>query len=313
MKPEPASEAEGLRRASRQLIRELGFLVDRWDDGQRSLSHSQCHCLLELSFREELTGGELSEILQLDKSSTSRAVAGLVSDGLLEPASSRQLGDSRRRPMRLTRTGKRTVDRIDTRANAEVQDALSLLDPKERACVCSGMELYARSLTRARRLRGIEVRPIRSKDNTAMGTIIRNVMTEFGAVGVGYSIEDSEVDNMSKAYRMAGHAFYVATEDGAILGGAGIGPLAGGPKDVCELRKMYLGTAARGLGLGRRLLQTCLDHARSLGYKSCYLETLKHMLGARKLYERFGFRALDAPMGSTGHCACDSWMLLDFE
>lgn len=313
MKPESASEVEGLRKASRQLVRELGFLVDRWDDGQQSLSHSQCHCLLELSYREELTGGELSEILQLDKSSTSRAVAGLVNDGLLKQARSSQLDDSRRRPMRLTRAGKRTVDRINARANAEVQNALSLLDPEERACVCSGLELYARSLARARRLRGIEVRPIRSKDNAAMGTIIRNVMTEFGAVGKGYSIEDPEVSNMSKAYRIAGHAFYVATEGGSILGGAGIGPLTGGPQDVCELRKMYLGSAARGLGLGRRLLQTCLDRARQLGYKRCYLETLEHMLGARKLYERFGFRELDAPLGNTGHCACDSWMLLDFE
>ncbi len=47
---------------------------------------------------------------------------------------------------------------------------------------------------------GYKIRPIRPEDNPAVAQIIRQVMTEFGAVGCGFSIEDDEVDSMFEAY-----------------------------------------------------------------------------------------------------------------
>ena len=92
-----------------------------------------------------------------------------------------------------------------------------------------------------------------------------------------------------------------------LVGGAGIGPLEGAPKTICELKKMYLLNEARGKGLGQRLLDNCLEAARKAHYKSCYLETLTHMTHARQLYERNGFRPLNGPIGNTGHFGCDNW------
>lgn len=159
----------------------------------------------------------------------------------------------------------------------------------------------------------VVIRPIRPSDDAAMADIIRSVMTEFGAVGEGYSIEDPEVDSMSAAYSEPRHAFFVALCDGELVGGAGSAPLQGGEAHVCELRKMYLSEKARGLGLGKELLERSLDAARKAGFEVCYLETLDHMHQARKLYERFGFQPLDAPMGNTGHCGCDAWYALDLK
>ena len=93
------------------------------------------------------------------------------------------------------------------------------------------------------------------------------------------------------------------------MGGAGIGPLLGGPSDVCELKKMYVLREARGRGLGRQLMERSLEAARRAGYRRCYLETLEHMTEARGLYESRGFRPLDAPMGSTGHSGCNGWYI----
>jgi putative acetyltransferase len=97
--------------------------------------------------------------------------------------------------------------------------------------------------------------------------------------------------------------------DGRIEGGGGIAPLAGGDPDVCELRKMYFLPSLRGLGAGAALMQQCLDAAREHGFKRCYLETLRGMTAAQKLYERSGFARIDAPLGDTGHGGCNTFML----
>jgi len=155
----------------------------------------------------------------------------------------------------------------------------------------------------------IAIRSIQRTDNTAVAAIIRDVMTEFGAVGRGFSINDPEVDDMYTAYRAPGHAFYVVTLNGTVLGCGGVAPLSGGDADTCELRKMYFLSRLRGRGAGAALMRRCLDAAAAAGYRRCYLETTAGMKQARRLYQRFGFADLDEPLGDTGHTGCGSWML----
>ena len=158
---------------------------------------------------------------------------------------------------------------------------------------------------------GVAIRPIRSEDDAAMAAIIRTVMPEFGASGCGFAISDPEVDWMSRAYAEPRHAYFVVERDGAVLGGGGIAPLAGGDGDTCELRKMYFLPGARGIGAGAAMMARCLQAARDAGFTRCYLETLTGMDAAMRLYERSGFRRIDAPMGATGHGGCNTFYLLD--
>lgn len=157
----------------------------------------------------------------------------------------------------------------------------------------------------------VRIRPVRPEDDPGLERIIREVMTEFGAVGDGFAIEDDEVRAMYAAYRAPRHAFLVVQRGREILGGGGVAPLAGGDADVCELRKMYFLPQLRGLGVGSRLLSRLMDTARELGFARCYLETLESMDAARVLYTRHGFRPIERPLGATGHCGCDSWYLRD--
>ena len=99
-------------------------------------------------------------------------------------------------------------------------------------------------------------RPMQAADNPAVATIIRQVMTEFGAVGSDYSISDPEVDAMYEAYPAPQAAFFVIEHEGRVLGCGGMGPLAEGESGVCELRKMYFESELRGAGMGARLLNT---------------------------------------------------------
>lgn len=153
------------------------------------------------------------------------------------------------------------------------------------------------------------LRPIEPRDDAAIARIIRSVMPEFGACGAGFAINDPEVDWMHRAYAAPRSAYFVVERDGEVEGGGGVAPLEGGDPGTCELRKMYFLPTLRGLGAGAAVMARCLAAARGFGFARCYLETLTGMDAAMKLYERTGFRRIDAPLGATGHGGCNTFYL----
>ena len=158
---------------------------------------------------------------------------------------------------------------------------------------------------------GYTIRPITPADDAAVAAIIRAVMPEFGAVGSGFAINDPEVDWMARAYAEPRSSYFVIEREGRVLGGAGVAPLIDGDPDVCELRKMYFLPELRGVGAGAAMMAQCLEAARGHGFRRCYLETLRGMDSAMKLYERTGYRRIPGPMGATGHGGCNAFYLLD--
>ena len=74
---------------------------------------------------------------------------------------------------------------------------------------------------------------------------------------------------------------------------------------------MYFLPELRGKGAGAAMMTQCLDAARSLGFKRCYLETLRGMDAAMRLYERTGFQRIPGPLGATGHGGCNAFYLLE--
>ncbi|MDP5291265.1 GNAT family N-acetyltransferase [Oceanimonas sp. CHS3-5] len=153
------------------------------------------------------------------------------------------------------------------------------------------------------------IAPITAADDAAICRIIQDVGAEFGAVGEGFGPGDDEVRCMSRHYRPEGRSCYlVARLNGEVVGGAGLAPL-GNSRELCELKKLFLLQAARGHGLGQRLVEACLVFAREQGFSACYLDTLSSMTNAIALYEKLGFRHLDGPLMASEHGGCDVWML----
>jgi putative acetyltransferase len=153
----------------------------------------------------------------------------------------------------------------------------------------------------------VPIRPIQSTDNAVVAAGIREVFADYGCTGPGFSPSDPEMDYLHKVYSQPGHGYFIWEDAGAVLGGCGFGPHGPADQAVCELRKLYLLPAARGTGAGEQLMLHTLEKAREQGYQQCYLETVKAMTEATGLYEKHGFRALDAPMFGGGHHACDRW------
>lgn len=155
----------------------------------------------------------------------------------------------------------------------------------------------------------ILIRPIRSTDNAALAVIIRNSLAEFGANKPGTVFFDATTDALYELFQTKGSAYFVAEENGNILGGGGIFPTEGLPATTCELVKMYLHKDARGKGLGKQMIEKCLSQAYANGYEQVYLETMPELKKALKVYELMGFTYLNGPLGNSGHFGCDRWML----
>lgn len=155
------------------------------------------------------------------------------------------------------------------------------------------------------------IRPIEKKDNASLAKVLRAVLIEMGVPKVGTAYEDEALDCMYETYSKDRHIYYVVEKERQIFGGAGIAPLSAADPNICELQKMYFLSESRGLGVGAKMMQTCLDFAKKNKFTKCYLETMPYMKAARKLYKRTGFKDLEAAMGDTGHYSCQAWMIKD--
>lgn len=158
-------------------------------------------------------------------------------------------------------------------------------------------------------LSDFKIREIELNDNPKIAQAIRSVLIEFGVPKVGTAYADKILDTLFEFYNTKNAVYYVIESNGKIYGGAGIKQLDNYEGNVCELQKMYFLPEARGIGLGSKLMHTCLNKAKEFGFEACYLETLPYMEDARKLYRKVGFYDLEAPMGDTGHYSCNLWML----
>lgn len=156
----------------------------------------------------------------------------------------------------------------------------------------------------------LTLRPITPNDDVAIARVIREVSAEFGLTAdKGFSVADPALDNLSALFSAPRSAYWVVESEGRIVGGGGVGPLAGGRETLCELQKMYFLPEARGKGLAARLVMKTMAFARVQGYSRCYLETTASLKQAIALYLRLGFKRIPEVLGSTGHVDCEVRML----
>ena len=136
--------------------------------------------------------------------------------------------------------------------------------------------------------------PIEPHQDAAMAAIVRAALKAHGLDIPGTAYFDEALDHLSVYYDRPGRAYYVLLADGAVTGGVGLAQFEGLP-GCCELQKLYLSPAARGRGLGYRMIRFIEDRARALGYRQIYLETHTNLQAAIHEYERSGYRQIPRP------------------
>lgn len=155
----------------------------------------------------------------------------------------------------------------------------------------------------------IAIRPIEPRDNEAIASIIRAVLSEFGAAKKGTVFYDPTTDDLFHLFGKSGSAYFIAEAGDKVMGGCGIYPTEGLPDGCCELVKLYLLPEARKAGLGKRLIEQCISVAKAFGYTQMYLESLPELSKAVSLYERMGFTYLPSALGDSKHFGCSIWMI----
>lgn len=155
----------------------------------------------------------------------------------------------------------------------------------------------------------ITIRDIRQSDNPFLSKIVKGTLAEFGANHPNTVYYDPTTDALYELFQKKGAGYFVAEINNEIVGGSGIYPTDGLPEGTCELVKMYLLPHARGLGLGRTLIEKSLAYAEEAGYKNVYLESMPELKKALTVYAKFGFEYLKGPMGNSGHTGCSLWMM----
>lgn len=149
------------------------------------------------------------------------------------------------------------------------------------------------------------IRRIEQADNTQVAAIVRRVLEEHAFNKPGTAYFDPELDDMFSHYQGNGQCYLVAVHEATqrVMGGGGYSRLKGTKtqEGLCELQKVYFLPDARGLGLGKKLLEALINQATRDGYQSMYLESAGEFANAVGLYEHLGFSHLDKHKGDTGH------------
>jgi putative acetyltransferase len=103
---------------------------------------------------------------------------------------------------------------------------------------------------------------------------------------------ETELATLPGDYAPPAGALWLAYVDRELAGCVGFRPHD--ENAACEMKRLWLRPAYRGLGLGRRLAVTCIAGARAAGYRTICLDTLSFMDAARALYADLGFHEIPA-------------------
>jgi DNA-binding MarR family transcriptional regulator/GNAT superfamily N-acetyltransferase len=285
------------RRFNRFYTRQIGVLREKSYKSPFSLT--EVRVLYELAHREKPTAAELSNDLGLDPGYLSRVLAGFDKRGLLDKKPSN--ADGRQSLLSLTAQGRKVMAMLDARSHEEVGKALGGLSAAEQDRLIDAMETIEKLLgVPSAQKPPYILRPHQPGD---MGWVVHRH-------GVLYAQEyqwDEQFEALVAeiAAKFIQHfdpkreRCWIAEKGGEIVGSVF---LVTHSKTVAKLRLLLVEPTARGLGIGKRLVEECVRFARQAGYKKITLWTQSSLRAARGIYEKAGFRLVEQkPHHSWGH------------
>jgi DNA-binding MarR family transcriptional regulator/GNAT superfamily N-acetyltransferase len=273
-----------VRRFSRFYTRQLGLL----DEGLLSSAFSltEARVLYELANRPTLTATELSRDLGIDPGYLSRVLKEFERRGLITRAPSP--GDGRLALLQLTNSGRVAFEPLDKASRHQILAMIRHLMPAEAARLIQAMQTIEHLMGESASSRDpIILRQHRVGD---IGWIAHRQAVlyahEYGWDGT-YEILAAEIlAGIVKTFDPTRERSWIAERNGAVIGSVFV---VRGSETVAKLRLLYVEPAARGLSLGRRLVDGCIYFARERGYRTLSLWTNDVLLPARRIYQAAGF------------------------
>jgi len=274
---------DAVRRFSRFYTQRIGVLQEGLLGSDLSLTEGRV--LYELGTRQIPTARDLCSDLGLDAGYLSRILKRFEARGLVKRTPSK--ADARQSELALTAAGMQMFAAINRQSHDEIARLLAAVSPAERRALVTALGQVERTLSGARHPEEIVLRPHRPGD---MGWVIHRhaviYAEEYGWDNSFEALVARVAADFIDQFKPGREYCWIADRRGEILGSAFVVEQS---PDVAKLRLVYVEQAARGTGLGRRLLDEALTFALGAGYKRMTLWTNDVLVPARRLYETAGF------------------------
>jgi DNA-binding MarR family transcriptional regulator/GNAT superfamily N-acetyltransferase len=283
----PPDRIAAVRRFNRFYTRQIGLL----DEGLLSspLSLTQARTLYELAHREQSTAAELCDALGLDPGYLSRILSGFEKNRLLEKKESPK--DARQTLLALTEKGRQVFGPLNARSDEQVESILSKLSPARQSDLLSSMRTVESLL--GPDTKSTKSYVLRQHHPGDMGWVVwRHGVLYSQEYGYDERFEVLVAEIAAEFVEKldpARERCWIAERDGENVGSVF---LVKKSQTVAKLRLLLVEPSARGLGIGKQLVEECVRFARRAGYKKILLWTQSELAAARGIYESAGFKVV---------------------
>lgn len=268
-----------VRAFNRFYTKVIGVLQAGMLDSPYSLA--EVRVLFELAHAAPMETGRLRAVLDLDAGYLSRILTRLDADGLV--SRERSASDARKQLVRLTPAGAETFGKLDERSAEEIERLLARLPDEGQERLVAGMATIRRLLGDDGGRAPYVIRPPRTGD---LGWVVfRHGDLYAREYGWGTDFEQL-VATIVGELDFSRDAGWIAEVDGER---AGCVFCVRQDDTTAKLRMLLVEPSARGLGIGRRLVEECLLHAKAAGFKRITLWTRDCLVSARRIYQAAGF------------------------
>jgi len=275
----------GVRRFTRFYTRRIGVLHEGLLGSPLSLAEGRV--IWELAQRVRATASELAAELGLDSGYLSRILAGFEQCGLIERRPSED--DGRRVIIALNEAGKALYATIDARSREAVAALLGELDAADQVRLVAALEVAEQLLALGRKPAG-PAYILRPPEPGDFGWIIHRhgalYAEEYGLDQTFEALVARIAAAFIENFDAARERCWIAERQGAVAGAV---LLVEENEEVAKLRLLYVEPAARGLGIGSRLVAECIRFARQRRYRKLTLWTNDVLVAARHIYQAAGF------------------------
>ena len=292
-RPAAAARIEAIRRHNRFYTRRIGVLHEGLSNSEFTLTESRL--LWEFAHRDRITATELARSLDLDAGYLSRLLSGFKERGLIKSTPAQN--DARHLHLSLTAAGRRAFAPLDARSQADVGALLATLTDAQQQQLLQSMACIERLLADPAQ-RGAAPYLLRAHRPGDIGWVIAShgalYADEYGwDLGFEALVARIAADFIER-FDAQREACWIAERDGANVGSVFLvqarDETTHAPVDgVAQLRMLLVDPAARGLGLGARLVDECERFARRAGYRKLMLWTNANLFAARAIYRKAGY------------------------
>lgn len=277
--------AETVRHFNRFYTRQIGVLHEHLLDSAFSLT--EVRILYELAHRPVLTAADLARELGLNPGYLSRVITGFEKSGLVEKT--RSEADGRVAQLRLTDKGRASFEPLSTASHREVAAMLERLSVPEQHQLVDAMRQIEGLL--GERAASYLLRGAQPGD---IGWVVHRhgalYAQEYGWNTDFEALVADIVARFVREFDAASERCWIAERDGQVVGSVFV---VRHDDITAKLRLLYVEPSARGLGIGKRLVEESLRFARLAGYKKMVLWTNSVLTNARQIYMKAGFEKVE--------------------